>query len=91
MFLSLLSNYLNFGKYDFNVCTFLNWKVLKKEMSSHLNITCSAKFVCVHRGGVCGFLCSLSHVHECLWLYLCVTYLTLEHSVLVLSLDAYSV
>ena len=42
---------MNFGKYDFNVCTFLNWKVLRKEMSSHLNITCSAKFVCVHLGG----------------------------------------
>ena len=42
---------INFGKYDYNVCTFLNWKVLRKEMSSHLNITCSAKFVCVHLGG----------------------------------------
>ena len=89
--LSLLSYYLSFGKYDFNVCTILNWKVLRKEMSTHLNISFSAKFMCVHFGGVCGFLYSLSHVLVCLWLYLYVTYLTLEHSVLVLSVDVYSV
>ena len=91
MFLSLLSYYLNFGKYDFNVCTFLNWKVLRKEMSSYLNIICSAKLCVCILVMVCGFLCFLSHVHVCLWLYLYVAYPTLDITVLVLSVDTYSV
>ena len=81
---AFLFYYLNFGKYYFNICTFLKWKMLTLEMSSHFNLTCSAKFVyvCI-LVVVCGFLCSLSHVQVCLWLHLCVAYLTLEHPVLI--------